>query len=116
MALRSRREFLQSALAASVSPGFAIAKPNRNDVRIRHLSFAFEDFPYRASYSFGGRSVDRVTLLNVNCAVEDGTGRVSHGFGSMPLGNVWSFPSERLAYDATLGAMKALAKRIAKNT
>ncbi|HEV2948963.1 MAG TPA: enolase C-terminal domain-like protein, partial [Gemmataceae bacterium] len=32
----------------------------------------------------------------------------------MPLGNVWSFPSKVLDYDATLEAMKALAERIAR--
>jgi len=30
----------------------------------------------------------------------------------MADGNVWSFPSERMSYDKTLGAMKALAERI----
>jgi L-alanine-DL-glutamate epimerase-like enolase superfamily enzyme len=30
----------------------------------------------------------------------------------MPLGNVWSFPSKALSYDATLAAMRALAERI----
>src|SRR5205807_8067657 len=42
--------------------------------------------------------------------------RVGRGFGSMPLSNVWAFPSRRLAYDDTLGAMKALAERIARIT
>ncbi|HKE04624.1 MAG TPA: enolase C-terminal domain-like protein, partial [Blastocatellia bacterium] len=37
-------------------------------------------------------------------------------FGSMPLGNVWSFPSREMSYDTTLGAMKALARRVAKVT
>jgi L-alanine-DL-glutamate epimerase-like enolase superfamily enzyme len=30
----------------------------------------------------------------------------------MPLGNVWSFPSRRLGYDDTLGAMRALSARV----
>src|SRR6516225_7254899 len=34
----------------------------------------------------------------------------------MPLGNVWSFPSKTMAYDVTLGAMKALVDRIARLT
>jgi len=41
-------------------------------------------------------------------------GKTSKGFGSMPLGNVWSFPSKVLDYDATLEAMKVLAERIAR--
>src|SRR6059058_4087333 len=44
-----------------------------------------------------------------------GTGEAAaKGFGSMTLGNVWSFPS--LPYDVSLGAMKALAGRIRKIT
>ena len=34
----------------------------------------------------------------------------------MPFGNVWSFPSREMSYDTTLGAMKALAERVAKIT
>jgi L-alanine-DL-glutamate epimerase-like enolase superfamily enzyme len=88
------------------------AKPT--DIRIRDISFDYEDFHYRAPLKFGGVAIDRVTLLNVNCVVEGSTGRTSRGFGSMPLGNVWSFPSKVLSYDDTLRAMKALAERIAR--
>jgi len=34
----------------------------------------------------------------------------------MTMGNVWSFPSERMSYDRTLGAMRALAERMRKIT
>jgi L-alanine-DL-glutamate epimerase-like enolase superfamily enzyme len=60
--------------------------------------------------------VDRVTLLNVECRVRTRTGAAATGFGSMPLGNVWAFPSRELGYEATLGAMKALAEQIARLT
>jgi L-alanine-DL-glutamate epimerase-like enolase superfamily enzyme len=63
---------------------------------------------------FGGNVVERVTLINVKCTVRGDDGRVAHGFGSMPLGNVWSFPA--LPYETTLAAMKALAARIASAT
>lgn len=58
--------------------------------------------------------MDRATILNVRCVVHTVSGRSAHGFGSMPMGNVWSFPSERMTYDKTLGAMKALAERVRK--
>ena len=67
-------------------------------------------------YKFGGTEVDRVTLLNVNCTVRNAAGKVVKGFGSMSLGNVWSFPSKTMSYDQTLKAMKALADRISKIT
>ena len=34
----------------------------------------------------------------------------------MTLGNMWAFPSRTMSYDTTLGAMKALAERIARIT
>jgi L-alanine-DL-glutamate epimerase-like enolase superfamily enzyme len=107
----SRRSFLWAA-----SAGFAVAAPKRTDVRIRDVEYSVEDYRYRTPYKFGGRSVDRVTLVNVKCVVEDHAGSAGHGSGSMPLGNVWSFPSRTLSYDATLDAMKALAARVAKIT
>jgi L-alanine-DL-glutamate epimerase-like enolase superfamily enzyme len=81
------------------------------DLRIETVAHSFEDYRYRTPIKFGGVAVDRVTLLNVTVAARVGDKR-ANGFGSMPLGNVWSFPSRVLSYDATLGAMKALAGRL----
>ncbi|HEV3119478.1 MAG TPA: enolase C-terminal domain-like protein [Gemmataceae bacterium] len=90
--------------------------PRATDIRIEDISFSYEEFIYRTPIKFGGVALDRATNLNVTCAVRTLAGGVATGFGSMPLGNVWSFPSRRLGYDATLGAMKALAERIARLT
>jgi L-alanine-DL-glutamate epimerase-like enolase superfamily enzyme len=84
------------------------------DIRIEEVSHSYEDFLYRTPIKFGGIAVDRVTLLNVECRVRTVAGKTARGFGSMPLGNVWSFPSRVLNYDATLAAMKALAGRVAQ--
>jgi L-alanine-DL-glutamate epimerase-like enolase superfamily enzyme len=81
-------------------------------MRVDEVTCSFQDYRYRTPYKFGGHEVDRVTLLNVECAVHLEKGGVARGFGSMTMGNVWSFPSETLSYEATLGAMKALAARI----
>ena len=88
----------------------AVVRPRPRDARILEVNHAFEDFQYRAPYQFGGRSVDRVTLLNVNCRVRTGDGREAWGFGSMTLGNAWAFPAA--PQDAGLGAMRALAGAI----
>jgi len=87
-----------------------------NDIRIDDVGYSYEEYRYRAPYKFGGREVDRVTLLNVRCVVHTASGRSASGFGSMTMGNVWAFPSDRMSYDQTLGAMKALAERIGKIT
>jgi L-alanine-DL-glutamate epimerase-like enolase superfamily enzyme len=83
------------------------------DMRIEGVAYAYEDYLYRTPIKFGGTALDRVTLLNVECRVSTRAGRSARGFGSMPLGNVWSFPSRVLSYDITLAAMKALVERIA---
>ena len=105
----TRRQFLISAAA----PAILRAASNRR-IRVEDVSFSYEDYGYRTPMKFGGNVVERVTLINVNCTVRGGDGRVAHGFGSMPLGNVWSFPA--LPYDTTMAAMKALAGRISDLT
>jgi L-alanine-DL-glutamate epimerase-like enolase superfamily enzyme len=86
------------------------------DIRIEDVSFGYEDYVYRTPIKFGGVALDRVTLLNVECQVRTRGGRAARGFGSMPLSNVWAFPSRVLPYDTTLGAMKSLTERIAALT
>jgi len=75
------------------------------DIRIENVRFGYEDFRYRTPIKFGGVAVDRATLLNVECRVATRAGRSAVGFGSMPLGNVWSFPSRVLTYEQTLAAV-----------
>ncbi len=82
-------------------------------VKVKEVAISFQDFMYRAPMKFRASIVDRTTLLNVNVRVEATDGRTAAGFGSMTLGNVWSFPSATLTYDQTLDAMKRLAKQIA---
>src|SRR5579884_4167760 len=89
---------------------------NPTDIRIDDISYSYEDHLYRTPIKFGGTALDRATLLNVECQVRTASGKAARGFGSMPLGNVWSFPSRILSYDETLTAMKALTERIARIT
>jgi L-alanine-DL-glutamate epimerase-like enolase superfamily enzyme len=102
-----RREFL-------AMPAFLASPPT--DVRIDDLRIDFEDFRYRAPYKFGGKEVDRVTMLNVRCRVSNRLGKSAEGLASMSMGNVWSFPAPDIPYDGTLAAMKALAEKIARVT
>lgn len=119
MKTRARRDFLlASAFASAGLPSLNILafSNNTTDIRIENLTFSYEEFRYRAPYKFGGRLVDRVTILNVNVVVRVRGGRTAKGFGSMPLSNNWAFPSREMSYDTTLGAMKTLADRVAKLT
>lgn len=105
----SRRSFLKTA---SAMPALSVARgAARRGIRIREVSHAFEDYQYRTPLKFGGVISDRCTLLNVTTVVEGPGGKTATGFGSMTLGNVWSFPSRELTYNQTLDAMKAMAAR-----
>ena len=103
--LRAAAAVPAAALAGCRTPAVHPSRPT--DIRIIEVTHAFEDFTYRAPYQFGGRTVDRVTLLNVHCRVRTGDGKEARGFGSMTLGNAWAFPA--VSHDDGLGAMKALA-------
>ena len=83
------------------------------DARVKEVALATEEYRYRTPIKFGGVALDRVTLLNATVTLELDGGRVARGFGSMPLGNVWAFPSRSLSYAQTLGAMRAVADEIA---
>src|SRR6185369_13574473 len=101
-----RREFL-------AMPALLAAAPS-TDARIEEIRTEFEDFHYRAPYKFGGKEVDRVTMLNVHCRLRTKAGKSAEGYAAMSMGNVWSFPSATIPYDTTLAAMKALAGKIAR--
>ena len=89
-----------------------LAARRATDAKIEELRTTFEDFRYRAPYQFGGKEVDRVTILNVHCRLRNRAGKTADGFAAMPLGNIWAFPAAQIPYDTTLGAMKSLAGRI----
>jgi L-alanine-DL-glutamate epimerase-like enolase superfamily enzyme len=113
----SRRTFLQAVSVVAInSRGVAYSLLPSSDIRIESITIAYDEHRYRAPYKFGGVPVDRATILNVTAAVRTHGGKLIKGFGSMPLGNVWAFPSRVLDYNATLGAMRTLAERIAKLT
>jgi L-alanine-DL-glutamate epimerase-like enolase superfamily enzyme len=102
----TRRDILAMPAFLAVAPA--------TDARIEELHIGFEDFQYRAPYKFGGKEVDRVTMLNVHCRLRTKAGKSAEGFAAMSMGNVWSFPD--LPYDTTLGAMKELAGKIERIT
>lgn len=107
----NRRRWLASMTSA---PMLLSGAARDNDVRIRSIDHQFADYRYRTPMMFGGRTVDRVTLLHVQITVEGRSGRAATGSGSMTMGNVWSFPSKKMDYQATLSAMKSLAGEVAK--
>jgi len=118
MPLVSRRSFVAATAGAAAfagltascgGPGVAVANPH--DVRIDEVRFDFEDYQYRFAHVFGGFTTDRCTLLNVTVRVSNRQGKFADGFGSMTMGNVWSWKTQRYNYGQTLAVMKTLAER-----
>lgn len=103
-----RREFLAMP--------FFIPAPRSTDARVEEIRIDFQDYLYRAPYKFGGKEVDRVTMLNVHSRLGTKGGKSAAGYAAMSLGNVWSFPSPDIPYETTLAAMKTLAAKIAAIT
>lgn len=85
-------------------------------VRVVDVQLGEESFRYRTPIKFGGVVLDRATILNAHVVIEDRQGRHQVGFGSMPLGNVWAFPSATLPYDQTLALMQEVAEEAAHLT
>jgi L-alanine-DL-glutamate epimerase-like enolase superfamily enzyme len=123
MSKTTRRGFVKSAAAvagAMCTSGLAKGVTNssgrkkQSDVRIEDVSVRFEEFVFRVPLKFAQTVVDRQTMLTVNCTVRTAAGKEAKGFGTLPLNYTFTFPSKKLAPQARLGAMKALAEQIAK--
>ena len=84
------------------------------DIRLRRVELTWENYQYRTPIKFGGRTVTECYVLNVHSEVETRGGKVARGFGSMPMGNTWSWPSKILDNEQTFAAMKTLAGRCAE--
>ncbi len=83
------------------------------NVRLCQVTSETERYQYRAAMKFGGRVVTDVTLLHVTVDVETRGGRRGRGYGSMPMSNVWAWPSALVPPEAVLEAMIAVGRRLA---
>lgn len=83
-----------------------------HDIRILDVQVDFEPVSFRAPLKFGGRVLDRTDLINVSMIVEDRKGHQARGFGSMPLGNIWAWPSATVEATESEAAMKKYASKV----
>ena len=87
-----------------------MSKPT--DIRIKSVKTDTERIAYRAPIKFGGRVVTDAVLVNVSLEVETVGGKHGGGFGSMPMGNVWAWPSNVVTPAQSLEAMLEFVKRL----
>ena len=88
-----------------------MSKPT--DIVVRDVFPSTQTIQYRSPMKFGGRVVTDVTLFNVEVTVETRSGQIGRGYGSMPLGNVWAWPSAKVDSEQTLKIMLEVAERFA---
>ena len=84
------------------------------DVAVKEVETALKDNLYRCPIKFGGKVATHSTDLHVVVHVETAEGEEADGYGAMPLGATWSFPSDEVDADRKLDLMKELASRVAK--
>ena len=82
------------------------------DIRIIEATCDFEAVAFRTPLKFGGRVTESTTLINVEVTVENSRGDYSTGYGSMPIGNIWAWPSADVSPDAAEAAMAEFAVRV----
>ncbi len=74
---------------------------------------SFEPVAFRAPLKFGGRVVTNTDLMNTEVRIRSQDGQESIGFGSMPLGNVWGWPTQRIDEPQTAEVVRVFGRRIA---
>lgn len=82
------------------------------DIRLKSVHSSTQRLRYRAPMKFGGRVVTDAVLVDVRVEVETRDGRRATGAGSMPMGNIWAWPTSAVPAEQTLQAMIALAERL----
>ncbi len=67
--------------------------PKPTDIAIREVTCGAEPIDFRTPIKFGGRVITGFVVVNVAVVAETCDGRRGQGFGSMPMGNIWAWPS-----------------------
>ncbi len=86
--------------------------PKPTDIRIVDAVCSFESIAYRAPLKFGGRTVDKAVLMNVEVSVEGRRGHGASGYGSMPMSAIWAWPTPNIPVEQTEEAMQKFGEAV----
>jgi L-alanine-DL-glutamate epimerase-like enolase superfamily enzyme len=86
--------------------------PKASDIRVVEAAITFEPCAFRSPLKFGGRIMDKSRLMNVLVTVESRGKKHSTGAGSMPVGNIWAWPSDAVTPEQTEQAMISFAEEV----
>jgi L-alanine-DL-glutamate epimerase-like enolase superfamily enzyme len=87
-----------------------------SDIRVLEAVLTFEPCPFRTPLKFGGRVMSTSRLMNVSVTVETRGKKHAVGMGSMPVGNIWAWPTDRIEPDQTERAMMEYAEAVVRLT
>lgn len=90
--------------------------PKPTDIQVTSAELTLQSFPFRSPLKFGGRIMDSARLMNVQVTVETRSGKHATGFGSMPVGNIWAWPTDAVTPADTAAAMEDFAERVVRLT
>lgn len=110
-----RRTFIKTTGAMMLASPFSISigsEKKLTDVRIRDLAFETENFEFRVPLKFGSSVVRMLTIIHVTAVLESRSGKQGTGFGSMPVGNAWAWPSQKCTPSKTHQIMVEFGKRL----
>lgn len=82
------------------------------DIQIKEAQLSVQEHDYRTPIKFGGRVVKDVLVVDVEIQVESRDGKQATGRGSMPMGNVWAWPTSNVTGELTLQAMQRFAQAV----
>ncbi|REJ72425.1 MAG: hypothetical protein DWQ34_16405 [Planctomycetota bacterium] len=88
----------------------------KSDIRIVDVVFESEECPFRSPLKFGGRVMSTSRLMNARVTVETRGGQHATGMGSMPVGNIWAWPTDAVDPADTERAMLEFGQRVARLT
>src|SRR5262245_20708390 len=87
-----------------------------SDIRVLETVLTFEPCPFRTPLKFGGRVMNTSRLMNVSVTVETRGKKHAVGTGSMPVGNIWAWPTDRIEPAQTERAMMEYAEAVVRLT
>lgn len=90
-----------------------MSKPT--DISLREVTASTEHINFRVPIKFGGRVMNEFTLVNVTVEAETRQGQRGRGFGSMPMANVWAWPSDKVPGEKAQAAMIDLGRQLAND-
>lgn len=84
------------------------------DIRVVEAVLSLENCPFRTPLKFGGRVMSSSRLMNVQVTVESRGGKHAVGFGSMPVGNIWAWPSAAVSPEQAEKGMLEFAEDVVR--